>query len=78
MATYIKTFLGTSFSKVTTIVAIAVTVLGVFADAILPGVAQLVNELSPGHAMAVGAALTWVGRIRGILKEVKAQLDAAE
>jgi len=76
MNAYLKKLLGTSASKVTTWLAIIVSVLGLFSDHILPVVAPLINDLSPGKAMALGAAITWIGRIRGILKEVTDGLQA--
>lgn len=76
MYAYLKKFLGTSASKVTTWLAIIVSVLGLFADSILPTIAPFIDNLSPGHALAIGAAITWIGRIRGILKEVNDGLQA--
>lgn len=76
MYAYAKKFLGTSASKVTTWLAVLVSVLGLFADSILPTVAPFIDQLSPGKALAIGAAITWIGRVRGILKEVNDGLQA--
>lgn len=76
MYAYAKKFLGTSASKVTTWLAVLVSVLGLFADSILPTIAPFIDQLSPGKALAIGAAITWIGRVRGILKEVNDGLQA--
>ncbi|CAB4169875.1 hypothetical protein UFOVP1082_35 [uncultured Caudovirales phage] len=73
---FLKMFLGKSSTKVTTWLAITVALLGMFSEAIIPSITPLINELSPGHAIALGAALTWVGRVRGILKEISDDLQA--
>lgn len=70
-----KKVLGKSLTKVTTKVAIAVSLLGLFSDQLLP---MAIPFLSPGKALAVGAAVTWLGRLRGVLSEVKAELDTAQ
>lgn len=75
MRELLKKILGKSFTKLTTYLAVAVTVLGLLADHILPAASMVIDTLSPGQALALGAVITWVGRLRGILAEVKSELS---
>lgn len=77
MGEILKKVLGKSFTKVTTWVALLVTFLGLFADHIVPVLGMFIGDMDPKYALVLGALVTWAGRLRGILEDVKKEMESA-
>lgn len=77
MGELLKKVLGKSFTKATTWVALLVAFLGLFADHIVPVLGAFISDMDPKYALILGAAATWAGRLRGILDDVKKEMESA-